>query len=80
MKLIIIAVAIVAIIAGCGGGGNPVMPDNHKYINYKGETVISYPGFGLNEKGAIIVYPGDYIHILNYRCKECHKVEHRDNP
>ena len=70
MKLIIIAVAIVAIIAGCGGGGNPVMPDNH-----------STRGFGgLNEKGAIIVYPGDYIHILNYRCEECHKVEHRDNP
>ena len=69
MKLIIIAVAIVAIITGCGGGGNPVMPDNHTR------------GFGgLNEKGAIIVYPGDYIHILNYRCEECHKVEHRDNP
>lgn len=58
----------IAVLIGCGGS-NPTIPDNHNGI-----------GFGLNDKGRIIVYPGDYIHILNYRCEECHSVEHRPNP
>jgi len=71
ITMITIMIMSVCIIAGCGGG-DPTIPDSEKNC--------MTGCFGLNDKGAIIVYPGDYYVILNYRCERCHDVEHRENP
>jgi len=68
--IVVITVIIMSVVAISCGGGNPVTPIQRCYDGT----------FGLNDKGEIIVYPGDYTHILNYRCEDCHKVEHRENP
>lgn len=64
---ILILIALIMLIGCSGASTTPGIPDERCMTT----------SFDLNEKGEIIVYLGDYTDILNYRCEDCHSVEHR---